>query len=199
LPLPWAAAGAKKRVAIVAKGYHGDRSASNRATVDKVTARSIISCMLAVFFGVGCQGNGGAISVRWRIVDLSTGVNYDPGSVKDVNGFCCCSRNSDNVCDSSNLWVIKSVSIDLSDATTGVPIADNLPSFPCSIREKTTDFVVTPGTFAMSLGAVNQIGVGLSMPAPVALPPPSVRTIIKGDVVNLDVIEIGVHPLPLPR
>jgi hypothetical protein len=160
---------------------------------------SIICCTLALFVA-GCQGNGGAISVRWRIVDISTGTNYDPGDVKAANGFCCITfAPRSNVCDSSNTWVIESVSIQLAYADTGVPIANNnLPSFPCSIREKTTGFTVPPGTFAISLGAVNDIGDGLSVPAPVALPPPSVRTIVKGEVVNLDVIEIGVNPLPLP-
>jgi hypothetical protein len=158
--------------------------------------------MLVQFFGAGCQGDGGAVSVRWRIVDLSTGANYDPGDVKAGDGSCCrchtqaiCATQDDCV----NTWQIESVTVELADATTGAPIASNLPSFPCSLREKTTGFTLTPGTFAISLAARNQIGDGMNVPAPVSLPPPSVRTVIRGDVVNLDVIEIGVNPLPLPR
>jgi hypothetical protein len=168
-------------------------------------AASIIPCTLALFWGAGCQGNGGAISVRWRIVDISTGSAFDPGQIKAPDGSCCLCRTS-SACATvltaqgpcENTWQIESVTVQLADAVTGVPVGTNLPSFACSDREKTTAFALPPGTFAISLAARNQIGDGMTVAAPVAVPPPVVRTIVKGEVVNLDVIEIGVNPLPLP-
>jgi hypothetical protein len=150
-----------------------------------------------MIFALGCQGNGGAVSVRWRIVDLTTGQEIDPGDVKAADGSCCNQRDAtSNLCLPSNPWIIESVNIVMGEATTGTPIQTPLKPFACSLREKTTPFVLQPGTFAVSLAATNDIGDGMNVPAPVALPPPSVRTITSGDVVNLDVIEIGVNPLP---
>jgi hypothetical protein len=157
----------------------------------------------------GCQGNGGAVSVRWRIVDQSTGEQYDPGDYKANDGSCCACVGSDGKCetkydptthvpDCANPWQIENVSVTLANANTGAPIPDGLSAFPCSIREKTTPFVLPPGTFAISLAVTNDVGDGMNVPAPVAVPPPSIRTIVAGDVVNLDVIEIAVD-LPLPQ
>jgi hypothetical protein len=170
----------------------------------------IISCTLALLLTSGCQGNGGAISVRWRIVDVSAGTITDPGGITAADGSCCPCRDRFGKCATTydvhtglpnciNTWIIESVSIELADAVTGARIADNLAPFACSLREKTTAFVLPPGTFAISLAARNDVGDGMNIAMPVSLPPPSVRTIIKGDVVNLDLIEIGVNPLPLPH
>src|SRR5262249_41651151 len=101
-----------------------------------------------------------------------------------------------NVCLPTSPWIIESASIELADSVTGAPVTTSLAPFPCTVREKTTPFVLPPGTFAISLAARNDVGDAFDMPAPVFLPPPSVRTIIRGEVVNLDVIEIGVNPLP---
>ena len=162
-------------------------------------AALISFCTLAFVGALGCQGSGGAVSVRWRIVDQSTGDSFDPSDVKASDGACCIFRDSKTgLCLPSNTWEIESVSVNLADATTGAAVPTGLPPFECSLREKTTAFVLPPGTFAISLGATNVVGDGMNVMAPTALPPPSVRTIIRGEVVNLDVIEIGVDPLPLP-
>ncbi len=154
-------------------------------------AALIIACTVAI----GCQGSGGAVSVRWRIVDLSSGDAYDPGDVKGSDGSCCCNQpGCVTLAGCMPDWRIRTVSIELADATTGAPVSTDLSPFACSLREKTTAFVLPAGTFAVSISADN-VNADLGA-APVALPPASVRTIIKGDVVNLDVIEIGVDPLP---
>lgn len=143
----------------------------------------------------GCQGSGGAVSVRWRIVNLSTGESFDPGSVKVNSGTGSCCPTVNYVCTADSPWVVKTVAIVLRDPNTGVHVVDVDP-FPCSAREKTTDFTLPSGTFAIGLDAIVTDGQGRA--APVAIPPPEVRTIIRGDVVNLQVIEIGVQPLPQP-
>lgn len=146
----------------------------------------------------GCQGDGGAVSVRWRIVDLSTGSSYDPGSTVSANhGYCCVNRQG-NECSGDNIWIVQTVGIVLRDAGTGA-FVQRVSPFPCNARERTTGFSLAPGSFAVGLEATVVDGTGA--PAPVTLPPPEVRTILRGDVVNLEVIEIGVDPLvhPLPR
>ncbi len=157
--------------------------------------------LVCVLLGLpGCGSEGGAVSVRWRIVDLTTGDQWDPGDVQAANGDCCYYRDTQtNQCTAANAWEIQNdMRIVLADPSTGtvVTLAQPLPPFFCSLREKTTAFIVPPGTYAVSLTVTNIDGSGQA--APVALPSPSVREIIAGDVVNLDVIEIGVNPLPLP-
>jgi hypothetical protein len=167
---------------------------------------SMLCCGLALLAVAGCQGDGGAVTVRWRIVDQSTGSSFDPGDVKAANGACACAcidatcvthGSTHGRCVSS--WRIDSVSVELANAVSGAPVITNPPSFACSDRERTTAFELPPGTFAISLAAHSDSSDGLATPTRIALPPPSVRTIVKGEVVNLDVIAIGVDPLPLPR
>jgi hypothetical protein len=147
----------------------------------------------------GCEGKGGAVSVRWRVVDLASGIIYDPEMLKVDDGSCCGNNNNNTFCGSNNSWIIETVSIVLespsgqSDGGTG---DFGLTPFPCSIREKTTPFTLPEGTFAITIDVVNVDGAPDHAPQPVALPPPSVRTIVAGNVVNLDVIEIGVNPIP---
>jgi hypothetical protein len=153
-----------------------------------------------VALSAGCQGSGGAVSVRWRIVELSTGEAFDPGSTGLAglvanHGYCCRLRDQNSDCTADNAWVVQTVGIVLSDAATGGFVEDVSP-FNCNSRERTTKFVLPAGSFAIGLEAVVVDGNGAR--APVALPPPEVRTILKGEVVNLQVIEIGVHPLPQP-
>jgi hypothetical protein len=152
-------------------------------------------CALAALVGSlgGCQGNGGAVSVRWRIIDLSTGEGFDPSANSGANGFCCLQRTQ-NVCNADNIWIVQTVGITLTDPVTGEsPV--HRDGFPCSEREVTTPFDLPTGTFAISLTA--EIFSGTGMRTPGVLPPPQVDTIVSGDVVNLQVIEISVQPLPV--
>jgi hypothetical protein len=166
-------------------------------------------CTLALVAALlaACQAGGGAVSVRWRIVDLTTGDQWDPTDVRAADGSCCyyrdasnrcCTTGDANRCSAVDSWDVQNVRIELADPTTGasVPLTPPLTPIACSQREQTTSFTLPPGTYAVSLSATNVDGSGVK--APVALPAPSVREIIAGGVVNLDVIEIGVNPLPLP-
>ena len=146
---------------------------------------------------VGCQGNGGAVSVRWRIADLSTGQTFDPMQVAAADRTCC-SDVVANSCSPYSIWVVRSVSVTLRDPSTGVPVGGVGPrTFPCELRESTTAFDLPAGTFAIGLSA--DVFDGMGNPAPAVVPPPEVHTIVRGEVVNLQDIQIGVQPLPSGR
>jgi hypothetical protein len=152
--------------------------------------------VLALFaLAAGCQGSGGAVSVRWRVVDLSTGESFDPSGSEAAtdDGSCCRLPHPGGLCDFAAEWVVRNVSIALRDPSTGELVLVGEP-FRCSQREKTTRFVLPTGTFAIGLDAAVFDGHGA--PRPVYLPPPEVRTIVRAEVVNLQIIEVGVHPLP---
>jgi hypothetical protein len=162
------------------------------------------SCMIALTASAaivslgGCQGNGGAVSVRWRINDLSTGQTFDPMDAGSNDGFCCSNVDKAGDCLSVSVWVVRNVSIVLSDPTTDVPVPGIAArTFPCNERESTTAFDLPEGRFAIGLTAESFDGTG--DPAPAIVPPPEIRTIVRGDVVNLQDIEIGVQPLPSAR
>jgi hypothetical protein len=143
----------------------------------------------------GCQGNGGAVSVRWRIANLSTGRTWDPMSFGANDGSCCSDVDSAHNCEATSIWVVRSVVVTLRDPSTDVPVPNVMPvRFPCDKREATTAFDLPPGTYAIGLGA--DVFDGMNNPAPSVVPPPEVHTIIRGDIVNLQNIQVGVQPLP---
>jgi hypothetical protein len=143
----------------------------------------------------GCQGNGGAVSVRWRIANLSTGQTWDPMSFGANDGSCCSDEDAAHNCEPTSIWVVRSVSVTLRDPTTDVPTPGVTPvQFPCGKRESTTAFDLPTGTYAIGLTA--DVFDGMNHPAPSVVPPPEVHTIVRGDVVNLQDIQIGVQPLP---
>jgi hypothetical protein len=195
LPVPSAATGAvRRRVTIVDSGTTW--IASRQTMLPSRTMRFCTPVVLALLtLAAGCQGPGGAVSVRWRVVDLSTSESFDPsGSEAATNdGSCCRQPHPAGLCDFSAEWVVRDVSITLRDPTTGELVLAGEP-FKCSTREKTTRFVLPTGTFAIGLDAAVFDGHGA--PVPVYLPPPEVRTIVRAEVVNLQIIEVGVHPLP---
>ncbi len=161
----------------------------------------LLLCGLVVAGVGGCQGNGGAISVRWRVRDLRTGMSYDPGTVGhhtlEQGGVCCPIARGD-LCTTENAWIVDSVHIVLGDPNSGDPIpviADNLV-YPCSEREATTGWTLPVGRYAVSLSAAAHDGN--DQPVQAATPAAEVRDLTAGGVVNLQVIEVAVDPLPLP-
>jgi hypothetical protein len=156
---------------------------------------SFCTLAIAALAAGGCQGNGGAVSVRWRIADLSTGETFDPMSAGVNDHSCCSDRDSAGNCPVTSTWVVRSVSVTLRDPSTDQPIAGVGPRvFPCDKRESTTAFDLPEGTFAIGLTA--DVFDGENHPAPHVVPPPQVHTIVRGEVVNLQDIQIGVQPLP---
>ncbi len=153
-------------------------------------------CTLAVaMLAVGCHGSSGAVSVRWRIVDLSQGDVYDPKHDSDGAGQCCPFPHIMNrQCDAGSPWVIRSMAVTLTDPASNVERASD--SFHCGIGEETTSFTLPTGTFAIGLFA--EVVTGTGTPTEREVPPPEIHTIVKGDIVNLPVVEIGVNPLTPP-
>ena len=142
-----------------------------------------------------CQGNGGAVSVRWRISNLSTGETWDPSTARSNDGSCCSDHDPSKNCDASSIWVVRSVSVILRDPVTDAPVPGiDARTIPCAQRESTTAFDLPAGTFAIGLSAC--VFDGMNHPEPSIVPPPEVHTIVRGDVVNLQDIEIAVQPLP---
>ena len=152
--------------------------------------------LVALAAVAGCQGNGGAVSVRWRIANLSTGETFDPmGGVRANDGSCCSDRDTAGNCEPSSIWVVRSVIVTLRDPSTDVAVPGVMPRrFPCDKREATTAFDLPTGTYAIGLDAC--VYDGMNNPAPFVVSPPEVHIIVRDDVVNLQDIQIGVQPLP---
>ncbi len=151
--------------------------------------------VLALLSCAACSdGNLGAVSVRWRIVDLTNGSNYDPKQYGAADDSCMCGGNGPS-CPGEPDWRVQRVRLQIVDELSGqAPAIDpTLLEFACDTREATTPFRVPAGRYALSLQAFNFFEPG----GPAGdTPPPLVRSIIDAEIVNLDVIEIGVNPLP---
>src|SRR5579864_3717113 len=98
---PPAAAGAANSAIIGSLSYHARRSRSNRVTVGVMrfcTLSALGLALVATAPLAGCSdGQDGAVSVRWRIVDLQTGVTYDPRQqfgTQPPGGECFCAPQS---------------------------------------------------------------------------------------------------------
>jgi hypothetical protein len=141
----------------------------------------------------GCEGSGGAASVRWRISVQQTGQALDPRDVSDGQGVCCEHQGSAG-CAGQPGWQVEKIALVVADAVTGVPLPeladDQQLIFPCGARERTTPFILPIGTFALSLRAFASAQPLLPQ---ASTPEPSVRVIKKGEIVNLDVIEVQVR------
>jgi hypothetical protein len=142
----------------------------------------ILASVLAALAGCS-EGDLGAVSVRWRIVDLQTSIGYDPKSLPDVGNGSCPGPG----------WVVDNVRIQVKDPITGapVPVQMKFVIFTCRQREATTSFNIPLGRFAFDLCAFSsdpQICDEGVTPAPL------IRTVKQAEIINLDVIEIGVRP-----
>jgi hypothetical protein len=156
-------------------------------TVKPCYRRASVRILLAMCL-FGCQENGAAVNVRWWIVDLTRGnlvKPNDPG-ISQPDGSC--------AGDAPPLaaWRIEKVRLVLANPVTGDEARPDL-LFNCNQREAITPFSLPVDTFALSLRAVNG---GLD-DSGVVTPAPSVRQLKAREVVNLDVVALGIHPVPL--
>ncbi len=151
---------------------------------------------LGLLLATGCAGNGGAVSVRWQIVDLSTGARFDPRDVADIDGNCTAMYSE--TCGVSSSWIVHRVKVVVAsptDSGSEVLADDTRLEFACNAREATTPFIIPSGTFAVSLRAFDPSAAD-DVASEGLTPAPAVRIIHAAEIVNLDVVEIGVHPLP---
>jgi hypothetical protein len=88
------------------------------------------------------------------------------------------------------------VSVQLADPDTGVPREVTGQRTVCTAGELTTPFKLPTGRFAISLVAQATDRTG-RIPIQASTPAAEIRDIVAGAVVNLQVIEIAVNPLPL--
>src|SRR5688572_26605462 len=146
-----AAPGAVRRRAIIA----APRNTRSHAAQGWAGARAAALAALALTLpagAAGCQGDGGAVSVRWRIAERTTGRLLDPRDVADGRGGCC-ERGIDGSACIDGGWRITRVRVVLADPSSAVEIADAPTGLDagCSARELTTPFTVPEGLFAITL------------------------------------------------
>ena len=160
-----------------------------------VAVAAAAAAALALSALAGCnQGADGAVSVRWRIVDLTTSIDYDPRANAQADGSCAGPLDATDAGPVPE-WVVHNVRLALADPASGAPVAvdPGYVIFSCRQREATTSFHIPLGRFAIDLCAFS------SNPAVCdegVTPPPQIRIVKKAEIINLDVIEIGVRPRP---
>ena len=149
----------------------------------------------ALVGGLGCSEGGGAVSLRWRIVDLQSGVGYDAKKFSGPDGVCRCPPPSEasrsTECAPTYGWTVHRIEIELTDEKTGEAalLADPRLTFDCSRREATTPFIVPPGNYGIRVHARDPArGDCVEGHTPPAIS----RALRKGDIVNLDVVEVGI-------
>lgn len=141
-----------------------------------------------------CQDSDGAVSFRWRIVDKSTGLAYDPRERalldETAPGSCICAgQNTGAQCPPSG-WRIDRIRLRVLDTTTGAaqPLDDADVSFVCRQREATTSFRVPIGTWGFTLEGYDPTTGMVQSSSAAAI----VRRVKRAEIVNLDIIEMGV-------
>lgn len=145
----------------------------------------------------GCLGNGGAVTVRWRIEERETGRLDDPRDISDGNGVCCQQRPDGQACGVESGWEIQRVALQLHDPTTNAPVDGDLPGLTaaCGKREFTTPFDLPVGTYGITLVAYNPdfaSDLGPTACTEAQSPLPEIRNVKAGQIVQLDVVELSV-------
>jgi hypothetical protein len=152
-----------------------------------------------------CNGSvpgGGAVVVRWRVVDVPSGQLF-------LRGQCCCdpamssafcSANSGNSCPTSPAWKISDVVLLVTPKGSGASVSGS--SSPCVIRtpcvdaELITNFCLAQGVYDLQLGAelFHEVdGGAVCAPGMPELPPAVQRQVLTGQITNLDVVVLGVN------
>jgi hypothetical protein len=148
----------------------------------------------------GCAGDGAAVSVRWRVVDLSSGGLYDPREQGGPNGSCrCVARDVEGTggsCAATYGWSVPAVRLVVENPSTRVELMRDSPElvFPCAAREATTPFILPIGTVGLSLRGHDPDNPDTDAVLALLSPPPVVRELRRAQKVGLDVVEIGVNP-----
>jgi hypothetical protein len=170
-----------------------------RAAALAGSASALLALML---WGSACSRDKGAVVVRWRLIDGSTGTSPN-GSCSGRQasagaGGCCGLVHSDR--DGLDPAATHAVTIDrirlhvqrVADADAGLPASLEQPCssccFSCTPSEHTTNFELCEGNYKLWLEA-------LRCGRPVGdVPPAVVRRVTAGEITNLDAIEIRINP-----
>jgi hypothetical protein len=152
---------------------------------------SLRTWLLALLGLAGCSsGNGGAVVVRWQLVDPQIGPDGKPANCINADpGACCIDLNHDPKALPHDV-VVDTVRLRLSQLGDGGESEVACPSCSsaCSALEHTTSFDIVPGAYLLSIEA-------LRCGAPVGRTPPEVqRNVIAGEITNLNAIEILIPP-----
>ena len=144
----------------------------------------------------GCLGNGGAVSVRWRIAERQTGNLDDPRDVSDESGVCCQVRDDKVGCAGQPGWRITRVRVVIANPTTLEELSTSASGAAfagldaeCGARELTTPFELGEGLFAFTLRAFDPAAPDV---IEAESPSPELRTVRKAEIVNLDIVELSV-------
>lgn len=153
--------------------------------------------------GAGCARDKGAVLVRWRLVDASTGQGPGQCSAEAstqlarenaaTGGGACCAgvrserlgRSADVIIDHIRLRARRVSDVDQVEVQDAV-----CPSCcaACSRFEHTTEFELPPGEYKLWIEPL-RCGVKVG-----ATPPAVVRTVTAGEITNLNSIEVRVDP-----
>lgn len=171
--------------------YHDRLSSDKRFWL--AAAISILCSLLSA-----CQDSDGAVNFRWRIVDKETGLAYDPRDRALLNesapGSCiCAAENTGAQCPAAG-WRIDRIRLRVLSTTDGAaqPLDDADVSFTCRQREATTSFRVPIGIWAFRLEGYDPASGALQSSSAAAI----VRQVKRAEIVNLDIIEMGVDLSP---
>lgn len=154
-----------------------------------------LALLLLLLPTAACEGGGGAVSLRWRLIDLQSGVGYDPKTYDGPDGVCRCGPVSEvtrpDNCSPEYGWTVHRIEVELTDEATGLPVLDGDPRlvFECNRREGTTPYIVPPSSYGIRIKAIDPTR-GDCVEG--QTPPTVIRTIRRGDIVNLDVVEVGI-------
>ena len=162
-----------------------------------------LSLLLALaLLGAGCSRDKGAVLVRWRLVDSSTGqgpVTCSATAAPELarEDRACCARVTSERSGSSDVIIdhIRLRAQLVSQGTGGTTFIEATCAsccFICSLTESTTFFELDPGEYKLWIEALRcGVVVGVT-------PPALVRRVIAGEITNLNSIEVRVDPMTDP-
>ena len=139
-------------------------------------------------------GDRGAVVVRWRLIDSTTGspassacgVQCAIGTSLD-GSFCCASVGGRDIL----IDHVELVAIPLGSDGGAVAADCKSCRFACNPSESTTQFELTPGDYLLSLRAVRcGLVVGNT-------PPGVIRTVRAAEITNLNAVEVLLMPPPM--
>ncbi len=176
--------------------------------VDLTACASVVSSTPGGLPACACDGavdHGGAVVVRWRVVDVPSGRLFSRGQ-------CCCDprgaatlcpQQKPSNCPVSPAWLMRNVVLEIYPAGRGAAVSGS--TAPCAITtscmdgELTTNLCLSEGDYDLQLSGELLMGLGNDVacaPATPVVPPMVRRTVRTGQITNLDGVVLGVNAPP---